>query len=108
MKKLITLVAALTMTACSTAPINKGFIVESVNTDKNTAVIMRGDMEVLIEFDARYFKDGDGYQNWRDVEIKQVTDVVVNGFDDEEDYQLSFDEVSEIVSLVESKIREEG
>lgn len=89
---------SLQFAACSTSP--AVLSVESVDVENQTAVVNQGDLEIQVEFDARYFDDGNGYQEWNDAEINQITELSAYDENDNEVY-FSFDQVLEIKELVE-------
>ena len=105
MKKVLIMAIALTVSACTSKSIDGGVIeVESINLEKETAIVEIGNFEFSVAFDARYFPDGDGFQTWQDAEI---TNAEITGYDYDEgvEYVPSQEEVIEIKNAVESKLR---
>lgn len=91
-------IAVMAVAACSSHSVK--FEVESVDVESQTAVVNQGDLEIKVEFDARYFNDGNGYQEWNDTEINQITELSAYDENDNEVY-FSFEQVQEIKELVE-------
>lgn len=109
MKNTLILIGALAMTACANhTPVIQGpYEIESVDLQNDVAAIKSGDLVLEVEFEGRFFRDGNGFQSWNDVEIESVNDVKVFNEDGEtEDYVLPSEEVSNIVQVIENEIAE--
>lgn len=108
MKNALILAASVALAACSGKPVITGpYEVESLDMEHNVATIKSGDLVLEVEFEGRFFKDGNGFQSWNDVEVESVNDVKVFNEDGEtEDYVLPSEEVSNIVQVIENEIAE--
>lgn len=108
MKNALILAASVAMVACSSKPVVTGpYEVESIDMVHNIAAVKSGDLVLEVEFEGRFFKDGNGFQSWNDVEVESVNDVKVFNEDGEtEDYFLPSEEVSNIVNLIEKEVAE--
>ncbi|MED6004894.1 MULTISPECIES: hypothetical protein [Enterobacteriaceae] len=108
MKKSLILAASVALAACSNKAIISGpYEVESVDLVHNVAAVKTGDLVLEVEFEGRFFKDGNGFTSWNDVEVNSINDVKVFNEDGEtEDYVLPSEEVSNIVQVIEKEIAE--
>ena len=108
MKNSLILAASVAMAACSSKPVVTGpYEVESIDMVHNIAAVKSGDLVLEVEFEGRFFKDGNGFQSWNDVEVNSINDVKVFNEDGEtEDYVLPSEEVSNIVQVIEKEIAE--
>jgi hypothetical protein len=109
MNKLLILVGALAMIACTnhTPVIHGPYEIESVDLKNDVAAIKSGDLVLEVEFDPMYFKDGNGYASWNEFTIHEVKNVKVFNEDGEtEKYVLPSEEVSNIVNLIEKEVAE--
>lgn len=60
-----------------------------------------------IEFDARYFKDGNGFISGRDAELNQIKEITVfNENGQTENYYLDQSDVSILANQLESELRD--
>lgn len=108
MKNALILAASVAMAACSSKPVVTGpYEVESIDMVHNIAAVKSGDLVLEVEFEGRFFKDGNGFTSWNDVEVNSINDVKVFNEDGEtEDYVLPSEEVSNIVQVIEKEIAE--
>lgn len=108
MKLALILSMAATLAACQNTPvINAPYEVESMTSD--SAVINSGDLVLEVEFDADYYKDGNGVGlSWNDIQINEVKDIKVFNEDGEtENYILTSEQVSLLVDDIEEFYRTE-
>ena len=108
MKNALILAASVAMAACSSKPVVTGpYEVESIDMVHNIAAVKSGDLILEVEFEGRFFKDGNGFTSWNDVEIESLNEVKVFNEDGEtEDYVLPSEEASNIVQVIEKEIAE--
>lgn len=108
MKNALILAASVAMAACSSKPVVTGpYEVESIDMVHNIAAVKSGDLVLEVEFEGRFFKDGNGFQSWNDVEVNSINDVKVFNEDGEtENYVLPSEEVSNIAQVIEKEIAE--
>lgn len=108
MKKSLILAASVALAACSNKAIISGpYEVESVDLVHNVAAVKTGDLVLEVEFEGRFFKDGNGFTSWNDVEVTSLDNVKVFNEDGEtENYILLSGEASNIVEAIEKEIAE--
>ena len=108
MKNALILAASVAMAACSSKPVVTGpYEIESIDMIHNIAAVKSGDLVLEVEFEGRFFKDGNGLQSWNDAEIESVNEIKVFNEDGEtENYVLPSEEVSNIVQIIENEITE--
>lgn len=109
MKLALILSMAATLSACQNTPvINAPYEVESM--DRDSAIVYSGDFKLEVEFDADYYKDGNGVGlSWNDIDINQVKEVKVFDENDNEteNYILTSEQVSLLVDDIEEFYRTE-
>ena len=85
------------------------FITESVNLKKSTAEVATQDERFIldVEFNAKYYLDGNGYDSWKDVELTHLKDIRAYDEDGELNrYYMSHVDVKELVDTIEQSLRD--
>ena len=84
------------------------FKIESINIKNNTAAVETLDEKYTLEVEyvAEVYQDGNGYQSWRDVEVKEIKDIRVYSEDGEIQAYIDHLDVVEIKDIIEQELRE--
>ena len=79
--------------------------IHEIDLNKETATLISDRFAFDVEFVGRFFKDGNGFQSWNDVEIESIKLIQAGDENGQVDHSLSSDEESQIIETLEEHIR---
>lgn len=83
------------------------FVIDEISESNAVVHTANHEFTLEIKFDARYFKDGNGYESGRDAELNQIKEITVFNEDGQtENYYLDQSDVSILANQLESELRD--
>lgn len=95
---------ALDPTKVEPVVITNPLVLDELTEDSATLYTADDQYTVVVDFDARTFNDGDGFQTWSDVEIEEIKNIEVHDDHGPVEFYMDSLEVRDLKDQIQSEL----